>query len=58
MTADYYRGKSVEIHSGSRVTTGVPVGVDLSGNLLLETSSGQVKVIGGEMLPSLRPAAS
>lgn len=57
MAADYYRGKSVEIHSGDKVTEGVSVGVDLSGNLLLETASGQVKVIGGEMLPSLRSAA-
>jgi len=56
MAADYYNGKSVEIHSGERVTKGVPVGVDLSGNLLLETASGQVKVIGGEVLPSLRSA--
>ncbi|GFZ77856.1 bifunctional ligase/repressor BirA [Pseudohongiella nitratireducens] len=58
MAADYYSGKPVEIHSGSRVTKGVPVGVDLSGNLLLETAAGQVKVIGGEMLPSLRPVAT
>lgn len=57
MAADYYRGKPVEIHSGDRVTEGVSVGVDLSGNLLLETASGQVKVIGGEMLPSLRSAS-
>lgn len=58
MAADYYQGKPVEIHSGDRVTEGVPVGVDLAGNLLLETASGQVKVIGGEMLPSLRSAAA
>lgn len=55
MVADFYRGKPVEIHRGDKVTEGVSVGVDLSGNLLLETDSGQVKVIGGEVLPSLRP---
>jgi len=52
---DVYKGRPVEIVSGSNRQTGVSLGVSETGALLLQTESGPVSISGGEIMPSLRP---
>ncbi|HBX37807.1 MAG TPA: bifunctional biotin--[acetyl-CoA-carboxylase] synthetase/biotin operon repressor [Pseudohongiella sp.] len=58
MASDCYLGQRVEIRAGEHLTLGRHAGVDLSGRLLLDTDVGRITVAGGELMPSLRPAAS
>jgi len=52
-TRDYLRGETVAIESGNRVQSGVALGVDASGALLLDIEGSVQSVHGGEV--SVRP---
>lgn len=52
---DVYKGRDVEISSGTTRRVGRALGVSETGALLLETQGGVVHIAGGEMTPSLRP---
>ena len=52
---DVYRGRDVEIISGSTRRVGRALGVSDTGALLLETEDGVAHIAGGELTPSLRP---
>jgi BirA family biotin operon repressor/biotin-[acetyl-CoA-carboxylase] ligase len=51
---DAFAGRPVLVHSGAVVTAGTAVGIDASGDLLLQTDSGLQTLAGGEV--SLRSA--
>lgn len=55
---DLYKGREVEVHSGSSSIRGIVKGVDDRGALLLNTESGLRVINGGEVIPSLRPVIS
>lgn len=52
---DVYKGRDVEISSGTTRRIGRALGVSQSGALLLETQGGVVHIAGGELTPSMRP---
>ena len=52
---DVYRGRDVEISSGTTRRVGRVLGVSETGALLLETEAGVAHIGGGELTPSLRP---
>ncbi len=52
---DIYKGRLVELRSGSSVMQGVVQGINSSGALVLETDDGLKVITGGEVVPSLRP---
>lgn len=45
---DEFRGKEVDIHVGSQVTTGTVLGVNETGALRLQTATGEQLIYGGE----------
>lgn len=55
--ADLYLDQPVQVQSGIHVQYGVCAGVDDVGRLLLQTAEGVQHIAGGEVIPSLRPAA-
>ena len=52
---DVYKGRVVDIVSGTNRQRGVSLGVNGSAALLLQTDSGVLRISGGEITPSLRP---
>lgn len=52
---DVYKGRAVEISSGTTRRVGRALGVSDTGALLLETEAGVAHIAGGELTPSLRP---
>lgn len=52
---DVYKGRDVEISSGTMRRVGRALGVSETGALLLETKAGVAHIAGGELTPSLRP---
>lgn len=52
---DTYKGRDVEISSGTSRRVGRALGVSDTGALLLETEAGVVHIAGGELTPSMRP---
>jgi BirA family transcriptional regulator, biotin operon repressor / biotin---[acetyl-CoA-carboxylase] ligase len=52
---DIYKGREVEVSSGSSSIRGSVQGVDDGGALLLNTPTGLRTITGGEVFPSLRP---
>lgn len=52
---DVYKGREVEIISGSNRQRGRSLGVSETGALLLQTETDVVPISGGEITPSLRP---
>jgi len=54
---DCYKGSDIVIESGENRSLGKSLGVDASGALLMQTASGQRRISGGEIFPSLREAS-
>ena len=54
---DVFRDRMVEVRAGSNVTQGRVLGVSDTGALLLETDTGFKAMVGGELMPTIRPMA-
>ena len=55
-SCDRHLGDEVIVGNGNQQVAGKSLGVDATGALLLQTSNGQQRISGGEVLPSLRTA--
>lgn len=53
---DFYLGEDIVLQTGDRRKIGKSLGVDETGALLLQTTTGLEKINGGEIFPSLYPA--